>query len=156
VRIGEYLSRVILDPNSRPPDAAGVYLVSRHRWREPSDSSAELLYVAQARYLRHRIGQLLIELLGFTSDDPVVGEAYEHRGGHFLWHRYCLERRIEPVALNVAWHSQCLCLDCAEARLSELVTVESKPPPSKCGHHDPMLDLSDACPVRSVESDALR
>jgi hypothetical protein len=67
-------------------------------------------------YLRYRVGQFLSDLLG-TSDDPAAEEAYQHRGGHQLGHRYCVGRQIEPADLYLAWCTLAEYLDCAEAKL---------------------------------------
>jgi hypothetical protein len=153
-RIRDYLSHVVRDQELRPPDALGVYVVSEHSWVAPPNREAGIIYVGQAHYLRYRIGQLLMDLLGFTSDDRADGEAYEHRGGHSLWHRYCLERGIEPIDLYFAWYPQCECLDCAEAKLLELVSKEWKVPSRSCGRHIPMLDLLHNCSVLATASTA--
>jgi len=143
-RIGYYLSNVVRDRRLRPPDLPGVYVVSERSWLAPPNRESGIIYVGQAHYLRYRIGQLLMDLLGFTSDDRADGEAYEHRGGHSLWHRYCLERGTEPVDLYIAWYPECECLDCAEAKLLELVRAEWKAPSRSCSRHIPALDVFHA------------
>lgn len=124
VRIGDYLAGVLRDHDARPPDAPGVYLVSERAWQESPNRQAGVIYAGQASYLRYRIGQLLSDLFGFTGD--VDGEAYQHRGGHWLWHRYCVGHNVEPANLYVAWRSGCECLDCAEAELVEFIPIELK------------------------------
>ena len=151
-KLGDYLSRVVKDPESRPPDARGIYVVSERRWLAPPNREAGIIYVAQAPYLRYRIGQLLTDLLGFTGDDRAEGEAYEHCGGHRLWHRYCLERGVEPLDLYFAWYSLCECLDCAEAKLVELVTEEWRLPLRSCSRHSPLLELSSNYSVAATSS----
>ncbi len=101
-------------------------------------------------YLRYRIGQLLTDLLGFIGDDRADGEAYQHYGGHRLWHRYCLEHGVEPLDLYFAWYSQCECLDCAEAKLLELVPKDWKSPHRGCSRYSPILELSSNCSVLAI------
>jgi hypothetical protein len=145
-KIGEYLADVVSGQNPRPPDAPGVYVVSERTWKGLPDRVSNLIYAGQAPYLRYRIGQLLCDLLGFTSDDPADGEAYEHRGGHLLWHRYCVARGVEPTNLYFAWCTPCKCLDCALNRLLEmtlfaLACTSHRP----CDKHNPTLDLTYNC-----------
>jgi hypothetical protein len=139
-RFGDYLGNVVRGRNLRPPDAPGVYVVSQRVWRRSPDKVAGILYVGQTPYLRYRIGQLLPDLFGFTSDDRADREAYEHRGGHSLWHRYCLEVGVEPLNLYLAWCARCECLDCTEASLRELMLIEWKSPARRaCSrHHSPL------------------
>jgi hypothetical protein len=123
-RILDYLCHLVQDQKSRPPDSPGLYLLSQRRWQHLPDGEAGALYVGQAKYLRYRVGQFLSDLLGFTGDDPAEEEAYQHRGGHQLWHRYCVAREIEPANLYLAWRTLAECLNCAEAKLSELLPRE--------------------------------
>jgi hypothetical protein len=145
-RIDQYLATVVTARDSRPPDAAGVYVLSERDWKGMPDERANLIYAAQAPYLRYRIGQLLCDLLGFTGEDPADGDAYEHRGGHLLWHRYCVARGIEPSSLHLAWCSPCKCIDCAENSLLELTRDGSGSALRRsCGKHESMLDLAYNC-----------
>jgi hypothetical protein len=138
--IGDYLGNVVRDRNLRPPDAPGVYVISERSWQLLPNREAGILYVGQAQYLRYRIGQLLPDLFGFTSDDRADREAYEHRGGHSLWHRYCVETGVEPLNLFLAWHARCECLDCTEATLRELMPIEWKSAARRaCSRHHPSL-----------------
>ena len=145
-RIGDYFGNVIRHRDSRPPESEGVYVVSEDPWDEIPNKSSGIIYVGQARYLLSRIGALLCDLLGFTGDEYSEGEAYEHSGGHFLWHYYCLANSVEPSNLYVGWCSPCRCLDCAEARLRESIDLRwnlyrNKP----CEHHTAALELIDNC-----------
>src|SRR5260370_21875095 len=145
-RIGDYLSSVIQARDSRPRDSAGIYVVSERAWDEMPCKSSEILYVGQARYLRRRIGALICDLLGFTGDEYSDGEAYEHSGGHFLWHYYCIAHAVEPLSLYVGWCSPCRCLDCAEAKLRELMDPRWNLYPTRsCEHHTPALELFHNC-----------
>jgi len=145
-RIGDYLSNVIRDRDSRPPDSSGVYIVTERPWYEMPAKTSGIIYVGQARYLRRRIGEMLCDLLGFTGDEYSGGEAYEHRGGHFLWHYFCIARAIEPSSLYLGWCSPCRCLDCAEAKLSELMDIRWKLYPTRsCELHAPALELFHNC-----------
>ena len=150
-RVGDYLANVVRDRNLRPPDAPGVYVVSERIWQVLPNRQAGILYVGQAQHLRYRLGQLLPDLFGFTSDDRADREAYEHRGGHSLWHRYCVEAGIEPVNLHLAWCARCQCLDCAEERLRELMQIEWMSPVRRnCDRHRPQLDLVSNCSASVV------
>ncbi len=145
-RIGDYLSNVIRDRDSRPPESAGVYVVSKCPWEGMPSKSSGVVYVGQARYLRSRIGALFCDLLGFTGDEYSDGEAYEHGGGHFLWYHYCIAHAVEPSNLYVGWCSPCRCLDCAEAKLRDLMDIRWNWYPTRsCEHHIPALELSHNC-----------
>ncbi|HLH76033.1 MAG TPA: hypothetical protein VKV28_04415 [Candidatus Binataceae bacterium] len=147
-KIGDYLARVVSDRACRPPDAPGVYLVSEQAWHGLPNQGANLVYADQAPYLRYRIGQLMCDLLGFTSDDPAQGEAYEHRGGHFLWHHYCLQQGTEPLNLYFAWCAQCQCIDCAINALLELTPMAAElARRQSCNKHVPPLELAYNCSV---------
>lgn len=153
-RVGDYLSNVIRDRHSRPPESAGVCVVSERPWEEMPSKSSGILYVGQAKYLRSRIGALLCDLMGFTGDEYGDGEAYEHQGGHFLWHCYCIGHAVEPSSLYVGWCSPCRCLDCAEARLSEIMDIRwNSYPIRSCENHIPALELFHNC-ATSVHSPA--
>ncbi len=145
-RIGNYLGSVIRDQGARPPDSAGVYVVSERSWDETPSRSSGIIYVGQARYLRSRIGSLLCDLLGFTGDEYGEGEAYEHSGGHFLWHHYCIAQAAEPSRLYLGWCSTFRCSDCAEARLRELMKFRWNLYPTRsCDRHTPPLELFTNC-----------
>jgi hypothetical protein len=141
-QIAEYLETVVRSPDLRPPDAPGVYVISEQPWREMPSKTSGILYVGQAMYLRRRIGQLLCDLMGFTGDEYSDRESYEHRGGHRLWHCYCLARGVEPSSLYVGWCSQCLCLDCAEAKIREMMDVRWNLYPTRsCDRHVAALEV---------------
>ena len=145
-RIGDYLSNVIRDRDSRPPESAGVYVVSERPWDEMPSKSSEILYVGQAKYLRSRIGALLCDLMGFTGDEYSEGEAYEHSGGHFLWHYYCIAHAVEPTNLYLGWCSPCRCLACAEVKLRELINIPWNLYSTRsCEAHIPPLGLFHNC-----------
>jgi hypothetical protein len=79
----------------------------------------------------------LSDLLGFTGDDPAAEEGYQHRGGHQLWHRYCLARETEPANLYLAWCTVFECLDCAETKLVDVLPRERRPSPLRtCSQHN--------------------
>ena len=145
-RIGDYLSNVIRDRDSRPPESSGVYVVSERPWHEMPTKASGIIYVGQARYLRRRIGELLCDLLGFTGDDYSDGEAYAHRRGRVLWRYYCIAHAVEPSSLYLGWCSHCKCLDCAEAKLRELMEVRwNLYPTLSCEYHSPALELFHNC-----------
>lgn len=139
-KIGEYLAGVAHSPWKRPPEKAGVYVISERAWRGLPTKANAILYVGQAAYLRYRIGRLLCDLLGFTGDSE---EAYQHRGGHTLWSNYCLPRQIEPADLYLAWCAECVCLACAESKLLEMMS--SGPRRVNCPSHRPALELAQNC-----------
>ena len=143
-RIQEYSCQVMRNRELRPPDAPGLYVLTERSWSRTPTGEANILYVGQARYLRYRIGQFLSELIGFTSDDPADKEAYQHRGGHQLWHRFCVRREIEPADLYLAWRAEADCLDCAQAQLAELVPMQWRSSLSRaCGHHTMPTNLTN-------------
>jgi hypothetical protein len=80
-KIGDFLNSVAHSPWKRPPEKAGVYVVSDKPWEEVPATADGVLYVGQATYLRYQIGRLLCDLLGFTGDNPSGEEAYQHKGG---------------------------------------------------------------------------
>jgi hypothetical protein len=128
-----------------------VYVVSERSWHLLPNSEAIILYVGQAQHLRYRIGQLLPDLFGFTSDDRADREAYEHRGGHSLWHRYCVEFGIEPLNLYFAWCARCGCLDCSEASLRELMPNEWKSlVRGACSRHHPPIGSPGSYPAVAI------
>lgn len=144
-QISSYLGNAVREADARPPEAPGLYIVSEHAWRRLPDGDGGLIYVGRAAYIRYRIGQLLCEMCGFTSE-TTEDEAYGHRGGHAIWHRYCLPRKIEPLSLYIAWCSDCRCLDCAEMKLSQMLAVRLNVMPiHPCSRHRPPLDLAENC-----------
>src|ERR1700728_927669 len=122
-KISNYLGGLARNPDKRPPEGRGVYIVSEVSWRGAPTRDDNILYVGQAAYLRFQIGRLLCDLLGFTGDNPSAEEAYQHKGGHWLWSRYCLPRRIEPSQLYLGWCSTCICIACAESLLLEMIVT---------------------------------
>ncbi len=143
-KIGDYLATVVHSPWQRPPEAAGVYLVSEKPWRGLPTEADRILYVSQAAYLRYQIGRLLCDLLGFTGDDPSPREAYQHKGGHSLWSHHCLPHQIEPVRLYLAWCAECLCLTCAETALGKMM-ITGPHRVRSCSLHRPPIDLWRNC-----------
>src|SRR5579885_3585104 len=85
-KIGDYLATVVHSPWQRPPEAAGVYLVSEKPWRGLPTEADRILYVSQAAYLRYQIGRLLCDLLGFTGDDPSPREPTNTRAAILYGH----------------------------------------------------------------------
>jgi len=143
-KIDDFLNSVARNPWKRPPEKAGVYVISEKPWEEVPATADGVLYVGQAAYLRYQIGRLLCDLLGFTGDNPSAEEAYQHKGGHSLWSHYCLPRQIEPANLYMGWCSECLCIACAETKLLEMMRTG----PHRvtiCAAHRPVLDLRQNC-----------
>jgi len=144
-QISSYLANAVRDPSPRPPEAPGLYVLSERPWHDLPDDTCGLIYVGRAAYIRYRIGQLLCEMCGFTSD-TIDDDAYGHRGGHAIWHRYCLPGKVEPLSLYIAWCSDCRCLDCAEAGLVQMLKVRLNVTPLYfCSRHRPALDLALNC-----------
>jgi len=144
-QIGSYLENAVRFAHLRPPEAPGVYVISERGWGDLPDRSCGLLYVSRAAYVRLRIGQLLCDMCGFTSDGP-KDEAYQHRGGHQLWHSYCTARQVEPLSLYIGWSCGCACLDCAELKLAEMLTIRLNVLTVRsCASHRPPLDLAENC-----------
>ncbi len=143
-KIGDYLGGVAHSPWKRPPERAGVYVVSEKPWRDVPTEADKILYVGQAAYLRYQIGRLLGDLLGFTGDNPSSEEAYQHKGGHSVWAHYCLPRQIEPAKLYLGWCSECVCVACAEAKLLEMMSTSLRRVKICCKHR-PVLDLWQNC-----------
>lgn len=143
-KISDYLGSVARSPGKRPPEGPGVYIVSENSWRDLPTPDDNILYVGPAAHLRYHIGRLVCDLLGFTGDSPSPEEAYQHKGGHSLWSRYCLPFKIEPGRLYLAWCSECLCVACAETKLLQMITTC----PHRvriCAAHRPALDLRQNC-----------
>lgn len=127
--IGDYLSNLIRDRDSRPPNSEGVFLVSERPWDEMPSKFSGIVYVGQSESLRRRIGQLLCDL-------------YDHHSDHFLWHHCCTARGLEPSRLYLGWGAPCRCPDCAEVKLRELMeTPWNLWPARSCEHHTPALEL---------------
>jgi hypothetical protein len=143
-KIGDYLATVARSPWQRPPEAAGVYVISEKPWQSLPTKAARILYVGQAAYLRYQIGRLLCDLLGFTGDNSSAEEAYQHKGGHSLWSHYCLPQQIEPVRLYLGWCTECLCLTCAEIALLEMMVTGPHRVPI-CPLHRPPMNLRQNC-----------
>jgi hypothetical protein len=118
--------------------------VSANPWLDLPTRHDNILYVGQAPYLRYQVGRLLCDLLGFTGDDPSAAEAYQHKGGHSLWSRFCLPRKIEPGWLYLGWCSTCICVACAETRLLEMM-ITGPQPGRICAVHKPVLELEQNC-----------
>ena len=154
-RIQEYLCHVMRDRELRPPDAPGLYVLTERSWARAPAREANVLYVGQAQYLRYRIGQFFSELVGFTSDDSAGEEAYQHRGGHQLWHRFCLGRETEPTDLYLAWRTEPECLDCAQARLAELLPMQWRSSLSRtCAHRSTSVNLTNGRATPAVVAGA--
>lgn len=123
-----------IDPNwPAPPEAGGVYLVSRQPWSVRPTVECDPLYVGSntghsARF-RTRIGDLFADLFGFFGE-----ETGHHSGGQHL-HHYCRKTGLAPLALYIGW-TRSDCPRCDENALVESLRPSlnrSKPP--KCKLH---------------------
>lgn len=147
-RIRGFLNELVQRPELRPPDSAGIYVLSQKSWKEVPDEKCGLLYVGQSQYLRFRMGELFSDLLGVTPDSFDDEEAYKHRGRQADWHWHCLRKHVSPPALWIGWYEAPRCLNRAEINLFQMVRliVPGRPTGLKCERHGPVLDLATSCP----------
>lgn len=116
----------------RPPDRSSVYLISRGCWEQQPDLSCTPLYVGgttgRTDRFRTRVGELLYHLFGFFVDG-------KHSGGESL-HSYCVENRVDPLTLYLAWAKTPSCPRCLErAEYERLHPVLNKVAPPRCKKH---------------------
>jgi hypothetical protein len=137
-RVRDYLERSIAPDQVWPPEAAGVYVVTKLPWRGQPSSECQILYVGSnpnnSEQLRNRIGLLIKDMLGFWGD--LTGS---HSGGQTLW-SYCERERINPLDLYFGWISVVPCSRCAEWYFFEVLQPElCRKAPAYCQEHDPAL-----------------
>ena len=113
----DWLSQPLRNRDQRPPEAPGIYIVTENSWTGTPDVNSGVLYIGQTRYLRDRVGRLVAEILGFTTETSGYSGSYYHSGGPCLWTDYCLKRNAEPLTLHVGWLLGCKCLNCEESEL---------------------------------------
>ena len=91
-RLRDYLERSI-DPNQEwPPEAAGVYVVSRNPWADEPTADSCILYVGgnpnAPIQFRNRVGFLVKDMLGFWGDIAFGS----HSGGQSIWN-WCFDNK---------------------------------------------------------------
>jgi hypothetical protein len=133
-RLGDYLDGCIDPTHERPPEAPGVYIVSRDSWSGRPTASCQALYVGanpkRPTYFRQRVGFLVMAMLGFSGD-----AGWRHDGGQRCW-EWCCEKRIRPTDLYLGWVVGMECVGCVEARLHMLLAPElSRKAPTRCSKH---------------------
>lgn len=134
IKLEHLLARPLANSNQRPPASPGIYVVSAKPWASGGPTSRDsILYIGQGKVLRRRIGQLVAEMLGFTSD-KASGGGLLHSGGHHLWH-YCLKEEKEPTKLFVGWSVVRSCLNCAEAEIAGKLDPKLSRATPRCKEH---------------------
>src|ERR1700675_3994322 len=92
-----YLERCLDPKRELPPEAPGVYVVSRKKWKRRPSPASEVLYVGgnpnRDDFFPQRVGLLIMNALGFGGK---VG--YDHAGGRRLW-EWCRDSRVHPLDL---------------------------------------------------------
>jgi hypothetical protein len=135
-RIRDYLERSTDPGQVRPPEAAGVYVVTKLPWDRHPTMDSHVLYVGgnsmDGKQFRNRIGLLIKDMLGFWGD--LTGS---HSGGIRL-HIYCKEHRVNPLDLYFGWIAIVPCGRCAEGYFFERLQPElCKKRPGRCNVHNP-------------------
>jgi hypothetical protein len=149
----DWLSQPLLNRNLRPPETAGIYIVTERSWNGTPDVNAGVLYVGQTRYLRDRVGRLIAEILGFTTEISGYSGSYYHNGGHCLWTDYCLKQNVEPLTLHVGWLLGCHCLNCAESELiKKFNPICNSQRGNLCHDHVPPLNLGIIVPAADANT----
>jgi hypothetical protein len=134
-RLRDYLERCIDPDQEWPPEAAGVYVVSRLPWAgQPSDGCG-VLYVGSNPnapiQFRNRIGFLVKDMLGFWGDI-----AYgSHSGGQSIWN-WCFDNKFSPLDLYLGWIIGIECGRCVENELyARFCPKLSRKAPAQCTAH---------------------
>ena len=123
-----------------------IYIVTERSWTGTPQAETGILYFGQTSSLRYRVGQLVAEILGFTTETPGVAGAYYHGAGHRIWTDYCLQRNAEPLTLNIGRFTKFECLNCAESQLIKRYDpVYNATVGNICRRHMPPLSLEQNC-----------
>ena len=118
----------------KPPESGSVYLVTKTGWKLVPSEKCVPLYIGgntgnSARF-RTRIGDLLADAFGFYTS-----ETGHHSGGQRI-HRWCLDERVNPLDLYIAWINGTECHRCLEYRLYRALNpFLNRQVPSKCTAH---------------------
>ncbi len=97
---------IVFDVGLRPPDAPGVYVLTRDVTGVP-DGPLSVLYVGKSEHLLGRFGDLAFGLLRFG--------VFRHTAAVRLL-VYCADRELDPLDLGYAW-AVADCARCAEIEL---------------------------------------
>ena len=137
--IGAYSIDALLDSfltplHPRPPEANGVYVISKNPWNGQPTRDCIPLYVGsntgKSKRFRTRIGDLIADMFGFFGDDTG-----HHSGGQSL-HAYCKENHLNPKKLYIGWVEKCSCVRCMENRVyDQLKPLLNKNRPTRCKEH---------------------
>ena len=117
-----------------PKGSKGVYLVTEEKWSGTPSEASKPMYVGSVtgdneRFLS-RVGELIIEILGFSSEYPG-----RHRGGQLI-HEHCFRMDLKPLDLWIAWKTHVRCNRCEEMRVfRELNPWANKNTPPTCKEH---------------------
>jgi len=122
------------DGYSKPPEAGGVYVVSRKNWDDFPDSKCIPLYVGsntgKSPRFRTRVGDLLADTFGF------FGKSTGHSSGGRSLHYWCIENQVNPMNLYLGWAENCECQRCSEIKwYQELNPSLNKVKPPWCKIH---------------------
>jgi hypothetical protein len=118
----------------QPPEANGVYLVSRRAWNAtPTNACVPLFAGSNSRNperFRLRIGHLIADMFGFFG-----AEGGNSSGGQSL-HAYCKRNGINPKELHIGWTSNPGCARCGHNRIyDQLHPLLNKRRPDQCQEH---------------------
>lgn len=138
--IGDWLRRIHLDADLRPPEHHGAYLVSMLPWTGSPTAECQPLYVGgqtgRHSCLRSRMGALVSDGLGFSGNDWG-----RHSGAQSLF-GWCRRNQTSLLDLWIAW---CVsdCHRCAEVMLhTHLRPALNKVRPARCpSHRHPVVVL---------------
>ena len=133
-KIDELLNRCFDSSFPKPPEAKGVYLISKKAWNGQPTKNCHPLYVGsntgKSKRLRTRIGDLIADMFGFFGT-----ETGHHSGGQTL-HGYCRKRNLNPKQLYIGWLGGCDCVRCLENDIyKQLGPSQNKRRPATCNEH---------------------
>ena len=133
-QLRSYLLKSIDPKQVWPPEANGVYLISRNSWNEQPDQKSGVLYLGSntgmSSRFRTRIGDLVADMLGFYCEET------GHSSGGISLHKYCCEKMINPLDLFIGWKIECPCVRCEKNSLYDQLKPElNKKRPSRCKNH---------------------
>jgi len=132
--INELLDIFLNSLHAQPPEADGVYMISKKRWDIQPTSDCVPLYVGsntgKSKRFRTRIGDLIADAFGFFGS-----ETGHHSGGQAL-HEYCVKEQLSPKKLYISWVENCGCVRCIENKVyDQLKPHLNKNRPKRCKEH---------------------
>ena len=139
IRVSEWLRALHLDPDARPPEQSGAYLITVRQWRKTPGCASHPLWVGgqRNRFLRLRLGDLVADSFGLYIDT----ESSRHIGGRKLF-KWCREHRTPFLDLWIAWCTAD-CHRCLEGDLYDHLkpcgTLLNQNQPGRCSSHTPRL-----------------